>query len=600
MRIYKVLNLLCTRLLGSSRRGPGGQEMQSPRGVAAQRRYRGGMYLSGVKPRSRYLVGLAVGAFLLRWGLLSTRGAFLEFDESYYLLIARSLSEGHGFAMNGLPQIAFPPLPALLLFGFERLFGSMITPARVASAALGAVTTLAIYRAGRIWLNRRCGLIAASLTATCPTLVTFVPAEAPYARQLYFGHEPLGLFLMYASLWTLLGTLRRPTTLKGVMLGVSCALAYLTRNEWILFALSALVLVGTAALAAPPDARRRAWLAFLAACISLAAAGAPYPLYLRSVTGSWMITGKAGTAARIRPAITARVRDNDLYAFETAHYALAPSGDRMASSYWGYSGPERTTGLGLSRAVIADNVRTYAGTLLPALIPWFLWPFILIFLFGYFRAGARGGRLAQAAMLSLLFPSLVVCLFLFVEPRHHLYLVPLALIIASGGVLEASRFLKIERGWVLLGAGLSGVLLLISILPVLSLSTGDSHLAEAARTESLGRLLGGRLPPEEPIISLDPAVAFWAGRDWRVMPAAQLPQIVAYGLRRGSETIVFERSMMKPPPGESAAGTTPFSIFRVEGVTPEEATKSLYRIERVEENALFTQYRIAGSIQVGP
>lgn len=145
-----------------------------------------------MKPRTGYLIGLAIGAFLLRWGLLSTRGTYLEFDEAFYLLIGRSLAQGQGFAMNGLPQIAFPPLPALLILAVDRLFGTVITPARIASAMFGAVLIFPVYRTARIWLGRRSGLIAATLTASCPTLMTFVPVNVPYAQRLYFGHEPLG------------------------------------------------------------------------------------------------------------------------------------------------------------------------------------------------------------------------------------------------------------------------------------------------------------------------------------------------------------------------------------------------------------------------
>ncbi|MHC4179964.1 MAG: ArnT family glycosyltransferase [Planctomycetota bacterium] len=547
-----------------------------------------------MKPRAWCVLLLGVGAFLLRWGLLSTRDAYMEFDEAYYFLIGRSLADGKGLAMNGLPQIAFPPLPAVLLSFLDRLFGSLLTPSRVASALFGGLLIFPAYRTCRSWLGRRAGLIAALLTATCPSLMTFVPVDIPYARRLYFGQEPLGVLLIYGTLWALLGVLKRPTPLKGAAMGTTAALAYLTRNEWILFAVASLCLVGLSALIATPHNRRRAWSALATASLALGVVAAPYPLYLQSITSSWMVSGKTGTAAHIRPTIVGRVRDNDTYAFERAHYALAPSGDRMASSYWGYTGSEAAPGLGLTPTVIAENAWTYITILLPALIPWLLWPFIILGAMRIFRGGGRGGKLTLAAIALLPLPSLVVCVALFVEPRHHVYLVPLATFVASGGVVVASRWFAHRRAWMGIAGLLSGILLVSSLSPVLRLPDEDRQRTEAGRIQSLGRFLKAELPPGEPVMSWNPAIAVWADRDWRVMPLTGFPLIMAYSLRQGVKTIVFERSIFGPLPGEPQGESSPFAIFRIAGMTPEDAENRQYAVERIRGPGLFSEYRVTG------
>ncbi len=582
----------------------------------------------------------------MRSALVSTRGDFLEFDETYYLLIARSLGAGEGFAMNGLPQIAFPPLPALVLVALDRLFGSMVAPSRIVSALLGALLVLPVHGVARRWLGRRAALIAALFTATCPTLMTFVPVEAPYARRLYFGHEPLHVLLVYLTLWALLGAIRRPTALAGAAAGGGAALCYLSRNESILFGGAAVAIVAFAALRSrrkkrreEPGAgamfRKRArWPAAVCAVVTLVVVAAPYPIYLHRVTGSWALTGKSGTAALIRPTVVALVRDDDTYAFEKAHYALAPSGDRMASSYWGWAGPRPEGGLGLTAAGVADNMKVYAGVLLPVLVPWPLWPFLFAAVARWIRRG-RGGRrrdrLVDVSIASLLPPSLAVCAFLFIEPRHHLYLVPLALMVAAAGLLEAVRWIRrpqaarrpdedpgprrqafdgsrrlyARRLAAVLSAAVTAALLALSLWPLKVLAAGDPARAEAAQIRMMGEILREEVPEGEPVMSWHPALGFWAGRGWRVMPSASLPQIAAYALARGAGTIVFETSVFGPPPGETADEAAPFALFKIEGLTSEQAERSLYRIERMEESGgrggrrLFNRYRITGPDAAG-
>ena len=49
------------------------------------------------------------------------RGDYIVFDEGYYLLLARSLRAGHGFALNGLPHVALSPLQPLIVAGLSML-----------------------------------------------------------------------------------------------------------------------------------------------------------------------------------------------------------------------------------------------------------------------------------------------------------------------------------------------------------------------------------------------------------------------------------------------------------------------------------------------
>lgn len=550
--------------------------------------------------RAVWVGGIAAGALALRAALIATRGDFLEFDESFYILIARSLREGRGLDLNGLPAVAFPPLPAFFLAFLDAVFGSMLAPSRAASAILGALLVVPVHRVGVRWFGRRAGLAAALLAAVCPTLMSFLPVMLPAPRRLDFGHESLYLVLVYAAIWALHGILRRPTLPRGIALGAVSGLAYLTRNEAILLGAAAVLVAGLAALARDPGTpgrRARGLGAAAAAAATLALAAAPFVVYLHGVTGRWTLSGKAGTAALIRPTVVAWVRDGDFYPYEKALYALAPSGDRMMSSYWGYAGHGSEGSLDLSVPAILDNLEVYATIALPTLLPWPTWPFILLGAWRLARGRAgppRGSRaLAHAASAILILPSAAVCLLLFVEPRHHLYLVPAALMVAAAGIQEAARWSRRRRaGAVLAAAALA--LLALSLHPLAILHRDDQIRPEATKVRRMGVILARELAPEETVASYHPALAYWAGRDWRVLPAASFSQIVAYAVRRGMTVLVLERGVFGPPPGEPPGPGAPFAVFRIEGVSAEEADRSLYAVEKLERNDLFLRYRIAG------
>lgn len=550
-----------------------------------------------------YVAAMVVAAFILRLALLSTRGDYLEFDEAFYLLIARSLLSGNGLAFNGLPEIAFPPLPALLLALFQKLTGAMLAPSRIASALFGALLVVPVHRACRWWLGRRAALVAAACTAVSPTMLTFLPLALPPHRRLYFGHEPLYLLCLFMAVWSLIGVLRRPSFEKGAAFGCAAALSYLTRNESILFGGPAVLLVALQAWSAPAGpSRTRALSASAAAAALFAAVALPYPIYLHRVTGEWTVSGKTGTAALIRPTVVAWVRDGDFYSYEKTLYALAPSGDRMMSSYWGYAGQEAEGDLGLSVSGVLDNLDVYTTIALPTLLPWPTWPFLIAGLAApalhRFRGRSsprpRGALPIRAAFALLLLPSLVVCLVLFVEPRHHLYLSPLGLMVAGRGAVEVGRWVGGRRATLALASLLTGSLLALALLPLAELKRDDAIRPEAAKQRKMGEILSREIPPAEPVASYHPALAWWADRDWRVLPASGFPQMVAYAVRRGIRTLVLERGVFGPLPGEPAGPGSPFAVVIIEGVSAGEAERGLYRLDRLESNDLFSHTRLLG------
>jgi hypothetical protein len=82
----------------------------------------------------RRLALIVALALLVRAVLLAVRGDYVVYDEGYYLLLARSLRAGQGFALNGLPHVALSPLEPLLVaalsvFGTGEIFVSRLIAA---------------------------------------------------------------------------------------------------------------------------------------------------------------------------------------------------------------------------------------------------------------------------------------------------------------------------------------------------------------------------------------------------------------------------------------------------------------------------------------
>lgn len=545
-----------------------------------------------MSPAGRYLTAsFFVAALLLRLLLLSLRGPFLEFDETYYLLIARSLLEGHGYQMNGLPQVAFPPLPAFLYALLGLIWHDMVQAGRLAAALMGAALIFPVGALARRSFGSAAGPIAEGLVVVMPTLMTFAPVPRTYAESLYFGPEPLYLLLFCCAGLALARAFAEGSAAMAAFCGLLAGLTYLTRNEAIAFApLAALLL-----LASPR--RAVAVPAFLAAFIAV---GIHYPIYLHEVSGHWSLSGKVASAVLIREAVSRKVLDDDQRPFEALHYSLDERGAAMRSSYWGHdpAAPPSVSDaalLGISMETMLSNARVVLTRMLPTILPWSIWPLALVGLVFSGIKSPRAGPERPAALLALaamIVPSLLVCLLLFVEPRHHLYLVPVALVFAAGGIDRIVSIPPLRHVLVrgtLLGA-LFATLLWTSIQPLVRPAGMEETRRDSERIQMVGARLDTMLPAGEPIMSWHPAIAWHAHRPWFVLPADRLPRIAAYAAGRGVRTIVFETQVHGPPPGGDPG--IPFTVFRLEAIPAEALAAGRFELRKIEEDSLLALYRV--------
>lgn len=162
-------------------------------------------------------------------------------DPDRYLILARSLAGGEGFALDGRPTAYRPPLYPVLLAPLIAILGRPAWPWGVAALhlALGVGTVLLTHRAARgLGLSPRRSLVAAALTA-------FDPVLAAQSRSVMT--ETPAAFLVAATLASLTIPGRKGSFLGGAGFG----LASLCRPSL----LPAALLAGLAALAFGPGRR---------------------------------------------------------------------------------------------------------------------------------------------------------------------------------------------------------------------------------------------------------------------------------------------------------------------------------------------------------
>ncbi|MGA2382220.1 MAG: glycosyltransferase family 39 protein [Gemmatimonadales bacterium] len=527
----------------------------------------------------RSLALIAAGALAARLILLLARGDYIVYDEGYYLLLARSLRAGTGFALNGLPHVALSPLQPVLVALASAAGVPDLWASRLLAALCGALLVLPVGALARRAGGERAVLPAAVLTAASPALMSFVPFFPGRSWNLYFGSEPLFLLLAFGAVacavraesgswrWSLAG-------------GVLTALAYLTRFEGAL--LAGVLLVVLAVRLALRRESAAAWRRLALGAAAGALVASPYLGYLHRELGRWALSGRvqAATApgAGESPSavegarsggqvLSAFVWQGEPDAFLRALYGLDAAGTRMASQYWGVQGsspptpatPVPTAGARQpSDSARVPSASVHRGALrvwwegINAVMPWWLLAIALVGL-------ALGARPALVWIFTLAVCATVPSVLTYVEPRSLLPLAPLAAIYA-GVALARVRERAPSRMAAPATVALPGLVALALAWPAVRdgvqawpQATPLQQVASARRT--VGEYLAQHLPPDATVMSWHPAIAIWARRDWRVLPYESFDRVAAYAVRERAAAIVFSRFEPSPIPQPPRAFT---------------------------------------------
>lgn len=160
--------------------------------------------------------------------LVETRDRVNSLDELYYRDAAVQLADGEGFeapplfGTPGLDSAEHPPLPALALAPVAGLTGDSDLAMRLTVSFFGAAVVVIVGLVGREIAGPRAGLIAAVVAAAYPNL---------FSNDGRIMSETFATLGTAAALLCTYRVIRAPTWPNAVGVGVSCAVAMLSRSE---------------------------------------------------------------------------------------------------------------------------------------------------------------------------------------------------------------------------------------------------------------------------------------------------------------------------------------------------------------------------------
>jgi 4-amino-4-deoxy-L-arabinose transferase-like glycosyltransferase len=232
---------------------------------------------------------LAVGLAMVLVGFRSQSLVDITFDPYWFGAMGKSLAQGDGFAPYGTLIQRRAPLYPLMIGGLYVLLGEQPLAVYITQAVLLAGTCVLVFDIGRRMFNVRTGLLAAALVGLNPMLLRYVGD-----LQL----ETLLTFLTALTVWFSLRFYARPTVLNGVLVGVSAALASLTKSVALPWPfLLAVIVIGAALLRRRRQQPARVPVAALAAMfISLFVVISPWTIRNYFATGGHFVLLSSGTS----------------------------------------------------------------------------------------------------------------------------------------------------------------------------------------------------------------------------------------------------------------------------------------------------------------
>ncbi len=396
---------------------------------------------------------LLAAAVRVYWGLMPR---IVWGDEPFYLWLGQSLLNGEGYQFFGISGIHLSPLFPLLA-GFVAKISATVagnSPQALAAGSVvlyvicGTVLLLPIYAIARRTTGRESvGLCAALVTALYPTLTVRVPLWGTMT-------EPLYLLLVATAWWGLLVAQQDRRLWAYAAAGASLGLAYLTRNEAIVYLVAGLAAMFIIELVAPgPRASphrhagsevvlssesifrsagiKRALVGTALAIGVFALLISPYLVILHAETGKWQVLEEAGSTYVSAQGLASK----DLAAFDKATWGLDTAGGEV------YLFSPVSEGQGLLSAITADPrtflrllrlnltdlvVTTFSSQLIPLM-------FAGLALLGLFARAWNTRRLRAELLLMASLAGPLSFLLFFIQPRYLAGVLIPALVWIGGG-----------------------------------------------------------------------------------------------------------------------------------------------------------------------
>ncbi len=193
-------------------------------------------------PAWAWLVGIVGLSFVLRAVLARGMIApFIMVDELVYAELARSIADGAGFTIRGVPASGYGVVYPLLIAPAYALYESLpeaYAAVKTTNALVMSLAAVPAYWIGRFVVGRGLALLGAVLAVAVPSLAY---TGSVMTENVFY---PVFLLAVGALVWTL----ERPTLLRQALLLAALALAYATRSQAVALVAAALTAPLLAAL----------------------------------------------------------------------------------------------------------------------------------------------------------------------------------------------------------------------------------------------------------------------------------------------------------------------------------------------------------------
>ena len=537
---------------------------------------------------------LLAAAVRVYWGL---QPRIVWGDEPFYLWLGQSLLSGEGYQFFGISGVHFSPLYPLLAGFIASLVGpgghwphALATGGVVLYVICGALFVLPIYDIARRSAGRAAALCAGLAAALYPALTVSVTLWGTMT-------EPIYLLLIATAWWALLVAQQERRLWGYAVAGAALALAYLTRNEAIVYLVAGIAAMLLIELIAPsprtyaggngesagqdinpsnePISRaagvKRALVGVALAVGVFAILISPYLIALHAETGKWQLLEEAGSTY-----VSAQgLARNDLAAFDRATWGLDPTSGEV------YLFSPTSEGQGLLAAITEDPrgfarlLRINLADLLDTTFSSQLIPLVFagLAILGLFARPWNTRRLRAELLLVASLAGPLSFLPFFIQPRYVAGVLIPALVWIGGGTAWLGDWLALT--WTQLRAerrrggreSKASVRRPIRFcvccrhcfwrscccgrrreFGINSSRGGGFRQAHLAAADAL---VAAGATQDALVLSRFPAIAFHAGMRWAPTPAASWAEVATYARRKGARFpgAGCQRGRTAPPAG---------------------------------------------------
>ncbi len=456
-------------------------------------------------------------------------------DSCSYLWLSQQIEGGDFFVRYGEEVEYYQPFYPFLISlavpdGRDRILGGVII-SLLAGAGAAAV---AAWMAGRVTCagDSRQKLTA---MAVAGALVAVHPLAVRYSGVVLTESLFSFLFVLLAALtWAWRD---RNGKWPFLVIGALAGLGYLTRAVGLL-GLPVAVLWAWLGRRGGEGGRGAALRAGAFLVLGFLVISLPYIAYVRVNLGSWRVTGQ-------EELFLGKIADNVWEDEEQYDFALTPDGRRFATEEHGLEAGIFATMWGhraFMKRLVNGNLENMVRVIAPGLHLAVLLPFIL--------AGLAGGKRREAAyIVSWWLPFLVVYGVTFSALRYFVPLLPLLLVTAAAGTVNAGRWIcarPARNGRVVPGIAVSAVIACALCGFLLHRVPRERH-AEAVRVAPLremGLRLSGSVREGTRIMDRKPFVPYFAGGEFVGMPYDSVERILGYARHVGVEYLVVDSDIV--------------------------------------------------------